>query len=103
MLAREISRLVIGNGAFMQGTVDANLVVAADVDIGLVCDGSVLADPAYAVKRVDINNIFIAQVIRVLVCKLVILAGNGKVADAVAGQDRDLHPVVVDVQPSAAL
>ena len=71
------------------------------MDIDFIKNSSVAAASADAMEGIDIYDIFIAQVKRVLVCKCIIFSGRSKIPDAVAGKHGYLHAVVIDIQPSA--
>lgn len=97
MLARQISGFIISNRGFVQRSVRTNPVISADMNVCIVRNNTIFLCLPDAVKGIDINNIFITQIIRVLVSKGVVFSGYGKIPDTIARKNSYLHAIIIDI------
>ena len=72
------------------------------MDPGFIDHAAFLFCTEHAIKAVNDLDIFVTEIFVVPIDETIIPAGDSIVADAIAGEDIDLHAVICDKEVSAA-
>lgn len=97
-----VGGFIISDRGFDDRIVNADAVIAVDMDFGEETERAVILDSLHAGIRIDADHVGVAEIMRISVGKIVVPAFDGKIADAVAVQNIDLHAVIRHEQMIAA-
>lgn len=96
VVSGSVHGFIVGNGGLLLGGIEADHVIAGDMDLRFKLHRVLSQDTHDAVVRIDDFQIGISEIGRIAVDKTVIPSRYGEIPDAVAGEDIYLHTVVAD-------